>query len=412
MLSPVFPFPPSSGALVRISQILQGLAKYHSITFVAPLLPNNRWAISEAVSAVNAEVLPIMAQNPNLARTARALISPFPYHLSLLYEPDMKRTVHDLVRSNQFSLIYLHFLYTLPYVPLDTPLPVVLAPQNVDRSYWRRKVHSPATAFPKKLVAWMNCRKTVRYEDAHLGAVAAYVSVSKRDSMQTKAYAGNSVARFLVAPNGVDLRRFRPAPVNSSHPNIVLGFMGSFDLDLNREAARFLCHQILPAVRSRLPQFQFSAILIGRNPPRSITALGEQDSTIEVTGTVADVVPFLQRVDIMVLPLTEGAGTKLRTIEAMAVGLPVVGTELAFQGIEGAVHGSNILLAATLSDFCNCIAELTTNRAVRDRVSQGAQQLAPRYDWGRITARLASELETVAVDIQKSVPQVGPGALV
>lgn len=119
---------------------------------------------------------------------------------------------------------------------------------------------------------------------------------------------------------------------------------------------------------------------------------------MEVTGTVPDIRPWLRKADIFAAPLTEGAGTKLRVVEAMATGLPVVGTDLALRGLKGQ-DGVHYLRANDDDSFARCVATLGASLPQRAKMGMRARQLVEEnFTWGRITACLANELEAALKD--------------
>ena len=136
--------------------------------------------------------------------------------------------------------------------------------------------------------------------------------------------------------------------------------------------------------------------MIGRNPPASIQNLARKDPLVSVTGTVNDVQPYLEEVDILVLPLEEGAGTKLRVLEAMAVGLPVIGSYLALRGIDGIVPGIHALIASNDNSFAIQITELALNPIKMRNMGRAARKLVESsYRWENITRKLSKDIESL-----------------
>jgi glycosyltransferase involved in cell wall biosynthesis len=249
-----------------------------------------------------------------------------------------------------------------------------------------------------RILTWINWRKIVRFETQMLKRITAYVSVSELDRQKTMVYASGHVQHFLVAPNGVDLQRFQPRSVYNRNRKVTLGFVGSFDVHLNRDAAQVLCRQILPTVKKRLQEhgYDVALLLVGRNPPTQIRELANLDSSIRVTGTVESMPPYLQQMDLLVLPLREGAGTKLRTLEAMATGLPVIGTSLAFEGIHDIEDGVHARVVSDIDSLPDAVVELACQPELRLRLGTEARRLVERcYNWEAITARLAGELASL-----------------
>ena len=387
MLSHLCPFPANTGAHVRIANIYLGLSQYHEITFVCP---------SAETCDSPYDIVVIPTSQHTLLRKVRALLSIDPYHQSLYYEPPMMKEVKALLSTEDFDLIYAHCFYTLPYVMGVKNIPILVDQQNVDREYWMRKANSRTASLFLKAFALINTCKVVMLENNMQKHITGYVSVSVKDSQHTGTYAKKDVEYFLVAPNGVDVSHYRQKKYHTISKKLVLGFLGSLDLYLNQSAAERLCNKILPLVRSILPTFEISTLLIGRNPPASIQNLARKDPLVSVTGTVNDVQPYLEEVDILVLPLEEGAGTKLRVLEAMAVGLPVIGSYLALRGIDGIVPGIHALIASNDNSFAIQITELALNPIKMRNMGRAARKLVESsYRWENITRKLSKDIESL-----------------
>lgn len=145
-----------------------------------------------------------------------------------------------------------------------------------------------------------------------------------------------------------------------------------------------------------MPGIVVSALLIGRNPPSWFQNKLKSDKFVVFTGTVNDVYPWLNKVDILCLPLDQGAGTKLRVLEAMAVGLPIVGNSFAFSGIENILDGKNVLVADDDISFASRICELILNFDMRIRIGHEARKVVETsYDWNIIIKNLSENLKAI-----------------
>ncbi len=399
MLSPVVPWPLSAGGgHVRIFHILRGLSNCFATTFVAPTTDTDESVSRILTEATGARIVlvKVARHNPRLNRLA-SLVSLMPYHVSHYFYPEMLRTIENLINTEDFALTYLHFMYPMAYLPPTITTPLVVDQQNVDREYWQRKIDAEKNPSLRLLLRW-NLSKVIRYEQRVLRRISAYVSVSERDKHFTEKYARPFVPYFFVAPNGVDLCYFRASGYEKeTQPRtITLGFMGSMNLVSNTRAAVILVEEILPLVRSRVPSQTIRCLLIGRNPSSKVLSLARTNSEVTVTGTVPDVRPYLNQVDIFVVPLSEGAGSKLRVLEAMASGIAIVGSAIALQGIDGVRNFENARAAHSPTQFAEAIVELIENPPERERLGRNAKRLVTeQYSWSRITSRLGRELQQV-----------------
>lgn len=410
MLSPLPLFPTNAGDRVRIYQIALGLSHFASVTLALPieqkkwthtLTENIRGKFSLQNAKGNLTIVPTCFPTPSLPNKIRSLFSPLPFHVTLRYHHYTARIVEELLATQTFNVIYAHLLQTLPYVA-KSHLPVLLDQQNVDRIYWQRQVEFYKGMFGKSWLSRHNLHKTVRFEQQMLSHVDTIVSVSEQDRIATRQYAAPIVSNFLKAPNGVDIGQYHyrhPYPTEYlTLKKITLGFLGSMELLSNQEAALTLLQDIYPTVQQQLPDWEISVLIIGRQPPPWLTNWGKQknDQKITVTGDVPDILPYLHQVDLLVLPLQSGAGTKLRVLEAMAAGVGIVGTPVAIEGLDKITVGQHALLAHNVHDFTETICHLACDKTKLPVMVQQARQLIEKhYSWQKITQDLGHEIHNI-----------------
>ena len=392
MLSPEAPWPATTGGLGRIGGLLNHLATHCDVTFIAPRRPDQRPPDDPRIRFICPEVPAERA-----LRRALALLDPSrPLHVAFY----TRRVVADLVRQElaerRYDVVYSHFLYHLGYLGF-TRVPVVVDTQNVDRVYWQNKADN--SPFPVNLFAAWNTRKTIAYETRHLRRIWGYVSVSEEDREQTRQYASPTVKHFWVASNGVDTRRFVPGAEHSpATGTVTLGYLGSMDLQMNVEAVQRFSTALLPQIRQALPDFDIRFVAIGREPTPAIQALANATPGMSLSGTLPDVVPWLQKLDILVCPLRIGAGTKLKVAEAMSCALPVVGTSLAFAGLAGD-SGTHYVKADTDDAFVAAVCRLAHSPLARAQMGRDARAFAERHlDWSAIGAQLAAQIGEALTD--------------
>lgn len=406
MISPIPIFPTNVGDRVRIWQLAKGLATYFELTLLLPTdeQTKNWHSLVTGHDIPNLSILPVESRPHHALKRLRSLLSSWPYHVALRYREALAQSVKELVSKHTYHLIYCHQIYTLPYLVAGSSIPAILDQHNVDRMYWQRQVDAHQNSPILKWIIRRNLEKTIRFEMNMLPLVSGIVSVSEADRLETRQYADSLLSskgakrpHFFVAPNGADIEHYRfreplgtSAGRESDSSQLVLGFLGSMDLKLNQDAALTLIQEIYPAVQQQLPDKEVSVLIIGRNPPRQLLDLARQGH-ITVTGTVPDILPYLHQVDILVLPLQSGAGSKLRVLEAMSAGVCVVGSPLA---LVGAGLTTSTRLANNHEEFVHAICQLAQNPKSRHKMVLEARQLVTeRYSWEHITSQLAQKIK-------------------
>jgi glycosyltransferase involved in cell wall biosynthesis len=161
-------------------------------------------------------------------------------------------------------------------------------------------------------------------------------------------------------------------------------FIGSMDYPPCVDAALYFCREIFPRIRHTISAAEFW--IVGRNPGSEVLQLAGDG--VHVTGQVDDVIPYYRQSTVCVVPLRAGGGTRLKILEAMALGRPVVSTTIGCEGLD-VVDGVHLLIADTPEQFAEKTIRLLTDRQLYQDISANGRQLVvTKYDWNIITSHL------------------------
>ena len=226
----------------------------------------------------------------------------------------------------------------------------------------------------------MEAAKTERFEPAAVSAAAAVVATSDEDAAVLESLGAR---RVVVVPNGVDTAAL---PAGTVEPGAMLLYVGHFGYRPNSLAAAELIDEILPRVRAKLPTA--SVRLVGRAPSKDLRA--RAGDSVEVFPDVPDVVPHLRAARALVVPLRAGGGTRLKVLEALSAGLPVVSTAFGVSGLE-VTDGEHVLLAETPADLARCATRVIEDDALaRELADNGRRLVEQRYDWSVVAGPLVA----------------------
>ncbi len=195
--------------------------------------------------------------------------------------------------------------------------------------------------------------------------------------------------RFLPFPVGVDPAKLGDAERDEDH----LLFIGAMNRDTNVDAVTWFCAEVLPLVRAQRPGVRLT--IAGAAPTDEVLALGE-DPSIEVTGFVEDLEPYLARATVFVSPLRVGGGIIAKNIDAMASGLPVVTSTIANEGVD-ARAGEQVLLADDPRAFADAVLALLGDPARRARLAGAAQRFIEGRFGARAGAAVLEEAHAAAI---------------
>lgn len=262
--------------------------------------------------------------------------------------------------------------------------PVVYNWHNIESELMFRYAEterSPA----RRLYAALTARKLRQIEKEILRDALGHVVCSEREREMLSQIAPR--ARIAVIENGVDCDGFAPDPAQGTHAPRSVVFVGSMDYFPNAEGAVWFAREIWPEVRRRLPDLEF--VIVGARPTEAVLALREIPG-VTVTGTVDSVKPYYQKALAAVVPLRTGGGTRLKILEAMAAGSPVISTALGAEGLAIQPRADYLLAGAETRDgWMQHLVDLASKPELRVAlIERGLQTVRARYDWRSLGKQL------------------------
>jgi polysaccharide biosynthesis protein PslH len=280
-------------------------------------------------------------------RAARGTVASRSVSAGRFWSAEMVKAVHGAADESAIDLLQVEYQQMVPLV-LDVPAKKsILDLHNVESAL----VDSYAQARSGVSAALYRAEASAlrRMERRTIGAFDHVVVVSERERARLTA-AARSV---LVCPNGRE-----PSAVLPDAPHPEVAFVATMGWAPNVDAAIWLGREIWPLVVARVPEARL--LLVGKDPAPAVRALA--GARVEVTGTVPDVSPFLARARVVVAPLRAGGGTRLKIMEALDVGRPVVATSVGCEGMEDLV-GRGVVVADTAPALAATIADLLLDPA-------------------------------------------------
>jgi glycosyltransferase involved in cell wall biosynthesis len=386
------PYPPTAGGRVRTLNLLLHLARRHRITFIAR---RNRDA-AEAGRAVAFleghgievvlvdEPVPVSSGPRFYARLAANLASPLPYPVATQLSEGVRAAVERHAATRPVDLWQVESTtYVDALRGVRGRQPTLVNAQNVETLIWRR--HREAERSPAK--RWYiagQCRKYGHFERRAFAEATRVVAVSREDARLMRDEFGVAADRVDVVDNGIDRASFegierRPVPGR-------ILFLGSLFWRPNRDAVGVLLDEVFPAVRAAEPGATLA--LVGREPPESLARRVAGMPGVELHASVPDVRPYLAESAVMTVPLRVGGGSRLKILEAMAAGLPVVSTGIGAEGLE-LTPGRDYVRADEPAAMARALVDCLRDPAgAEERARRVRGHVLDRYDWGGLAANL------------------------
>ncbi len=392
-VSHLLPFPPQGGARQRSFGLLRGLAREAEVTFVGfnqadfcspEEIDDACKGLSDYCTVAFTESIPSDTRFQGKRRLAlKSLFTRHPYTINWLQSRAFAHRLRSVVADVQPDLAHFDTISLAPYRRLVGDIPATLNHHNVEsHMLFRRAEKTSGTA--ARLYYRQEARRLDRYQTEVAGDFAMHLVCSPEDEARLRPSAPD--ARIEVIPNGVDITYFRPLdPAPPKTPKTLI-FVGGLSWYPNVSAVQFLVERIWP----RIPDPDARLTIVGRSPPEWLTAVCRRDPRVTVTGWVDDVRPVMARSTAFVCPIFDGGGTKLKVLDSLAMGVPLVANPIACEGID-VEDEKNVLLASTEEEFVRQIRRIWDDPALGPRLAaRGVELIHAKYSFDAIGKRLSA----------------------
>jgi len=393
-LSDWFPYPPDNGARMRIHNLLRQLARRHELVLLSFTRDTPSGQHIDAVRAYCSETITVPFQHyqPRRLKALLGLFQPRPRDVVDTYSPEMKMLVRKKLTDELFDVVVTFAIGptggTASYVQKIKDLPRIVEDLELSIIKDRIAIQPHCLQRVRLRLTWWKLRN---YAVGLLRDMDGCTVASPRERDLLLSIAP-SYQPLTVIPNGVDLA-FYGSDFGPIEPESLV-FPGALTYRANLWAVRFFLTEAFPIVKARRPEVKL--YITGRTngvPPKE---LPHGDGVI-LTGYLNDVRPRIAQSTACVVPMTVGGGTRLKILEAMALGTPVVSTTKGAEGLE-VTPDYDILIADEPATFAKAVLRLLSDRELRSRlVENGRRLVRDKYDWEAIGAAFDAFLKEVVM---------------
>jgi glycosyltransferase involved in cell wall biosynthesis len=385
-------WPINTGARLRDFQLARQLAARSTVTFVEMRHPGDEQHNPPDDCGFASVVTLEKSRAYTPSKIIRGLAGPTPITVLNCWSLRSAAQLANVLRSHQFDTVQIEGVHLMEYLPivqgaLGAPA-IIIDWHNIESEMMWRFAKTTGN-WAKKIVANRTAKLIERAEDRLLDTCATHTVASERE--RQKLIARRPGANIQIIPNGVDTNYYTSKKSaeaagrgSQSASNRTILFVGSMDYHANIDAVTWFSRVAWPEIAHNHPDIHF--MIVGRDPAPEVRAL--DSDRIHVTGTVDDVRPFYESAVAAVVPIRSGSGTRLKILEAMAAGVPVVSTRLGVEGIE-AQDDVHLLLGDSGPELAAAVHRIVSSAETRSRLSQAARTLVCKiYDWTVIGNRL------------------------
>jgi glycosyltransferase involved in cell wall biosynthesis len=402
-VSPFLPWPHDHGGRIRSWQLLAGIREFHQVRVVAGVPHDDDGSGQKAMLAagISTKVAPLALPGPRLTLPQRARKF---FHLATnrsslpgrFWSPALAALIGTEARDFDPDGVVLDQSFMGIYAPLLHSRPYLLSTYNLEGAVQKQRADTLPPGLSRRL-ALLEARRLLAFEAQVLRGARRAVACSEGDREALAALAPSTPVDLVA--NGVDLDESPLLPPPSFSP-LRMAYLGSYEYPPNLEAARSLVEEVLPRVRLRAKAAE--VLLIGRGcehlPQAWRTLPG-----VTILGRVANVAEALRSASVLVFPLSYGGGSRLKIIEGMALGRPVVTTQAGMDGLS-AVHQVHLLIGSDSGALAEEVLNLRDDRALRSRLlSEGRRLVEAQHGWKPLRIAFRESVER-AFDAGRSPP--------
>ncbi len=388
---------------LRSYNLLRGVAARHDVDLLAfiqePWLdvfyPSRQEGLEECARALGAlcrsvRFLPIDSIRRfggKLRTAAEGLILPGSYTIRWLQSAQAHEAFAEVAQGASYSLAHFDTIGIAPFRVHFRGIPASLGHHNIESHMLSRRGENEHN-FVKRMYYQMEGERVRRYESRVASDFDLNITCSELDCARLRAVAPS--AHVVAVPNGVDADYFQPVHSHSNVPSLI--FVGSLNWYPNVDAVLFLLREVWPMVKARHPDLQCD--IVGSAPPQSVLNLAAGLKDVHVHGFVDDVRPLMDAATLYVCPIRDGGGTKLKLLDAFAMGKCVIAHPIACEGIDVS-PGVNVQLAESAEAFTEAIGRYLSDPTARLEMGRAARSfVVERYSFSQIGRQLCDLFES------------------
>ncbi len=387
-----FPYPATNGSKLRVFNLLRGLSQAHSVSLLSfadePSADADAPILRSLCTLV--ETVPWRSYTPDSQRARVGFFSTTPRAYVDTYSREMEQAIKRTLAAGAFDLVIASQIDTAGYVGCWDGIPAIF--EEVELAFLYEQATAATSAW-QRLRFGLTWAKHKRYLERILrGFQACTVASEQEKYLLAKAVPGFPAVD--IVPNCIDLGGY-DVVAKTPNPNTVI-FTGSFTYRVNYNAVVWFLREVYPRVQAQVPEVSLTITGNHANLPLPTTA------NVHLTGFVADIRPLLANSWVGIVPIWQGGGTRLKLLEAMALGTAVVSTTKGAEGLD-VTHGEHLLVADTPEDFADAVISLLQDANLRNQLATNAyQQVAKHYDWTVVMPRFLRLVE-------RTINGQGPG---
>jgi glycosyltransferase involved in cell wall biosynthesis len=364
------PYPVKDGGAIACMNLARGFSLLgHKVTILAMKTVKHPITLNEIPESVKElaefRLVNVPARISPVSALLNLVFSGKPYNATRFISGTFAQELKKILQENEFDVIQLEGLYVCPYIPLireNSKAKIIYRAHNIEHEIWSRTAIM-AHGFEKYYLRNLS-KRIKKFEVQTLNKYDLLVPITGRDGAILDKL-GNKMPSH-ISQTGIDSSVLIPNSKNLKHPTLF--HIGSLEWSPNQEGLIWFFDNCWDSIHEKYPDLQF--FIAGRNAPVWFQKMMNLPNVV-FKGEVADAYEFMNSKSIMVVPLFSGSGMRIKIIEGMALGKPIVTTPVGTEGIS-TTSGENIVVINDAEGFVQSISDLIENREYFDKISKNA----------------------------------------
>ena len=396
LLTQVLPYPPDSGPKIKTWNVLKYLAQHHEVTLISFVRGDQSAEanyLKNYCRAVHTVPISRGAWSDGWYMI-RSLVTRQPFLMVRDDRISMHKVIKKVTTETQFDIVHVDQLNMAQYAERVTGAGKILDAHNALWLLYKRLWETMPSG-PKKWLLGRDWRLLKQYEGEICRGFGGLLTVSREDEVALQEAAGKSLEATVI-PIAIDTDEVVKVRRCADADHIL--HIGTMFWPPNIDGILWFLREIFPLIQAKRPKTTLD--LVGAKPPPEIMAHSSNGSGINVTGYVADPTPYYESTGVMVVPLRAGGGMRVKILNALAQGLPIVSTTLGCEGIT-VEHGRHLLVADTPEAFAQAILDLLQDKRLANELGDNGRHLIQStYDY-RAACRPLEALYQHAISAQR-----------
>jgi glycosyltransferase involved in cell wall biosynthesis len=386
-LSRWFPFPPDNGSKIRIHHLLNGLSESHSVTLLSfsdsPATLPEQLVKDRVCSEVR--VVPWKSYDERSLKARLGFFSPLPRSILDTYSYQMEGLIRETLLRKKYDLVVASQSSMASYYPCFKGVPALFEEIELGIFYDQANKAGNLVRRLRLNLTWFKLR---RYFSRLLEFFEAGTVASEQERRLFADYFPKFREKIEVIPNCINMEDYTDLNVTPKSNHLI--FSGSFTYEANYEAMQWFVGKVYPRILEQIPDAHL--LITGDHANRVLPSM----KNITLTGYVDDIKSLIASCSVSIAPLLSGGGTRLKILEAMALGTPVVATSKGAEGL-GAQSGRDLLIADAPDAFAECVVKILRNGDLHCHLAGNASHFIKRnYDRSVVMPRFMKLIDRVA----------------